>query len=68
MMDTYARNNPKYITAGRQVVLKAMCEAPILVSKQAARLIEVIFYRCMAKDYACMMAEGTLDVYPGRPF
>lgn len=41
---------PTYKTVARQVVLKAMCETPVLVCTQAAALTKVDPYEDGAKD------------------
>lgn len=43
-----------------------MCEVPVLVSRQAVDLIEVITYENVAANHACMKFEGTVDIYPGN--
>lgn len=45
-----------------------MCEKLLLVSTQAADLIEVIFLDNVARNYACMTDKSTMDFYSGRPF
>lgn len=40
LLGTTTSGEPKYITAGRKVVLKAMCETSVVVATQAAGLIE----------------------------
>lgn len=42
----------KNITVAQQVVLKEMCETPVLLSTQAAGLIEVILYQKVANCHA----------------
>lgn len=39
------QSDPTSIPAARQVVLKAMCEMPVLVCSQAAGLIEIILHK-----------------------
>lgn len=58
----------KYITVTRQVALKEIHETLVLVSTQAAGLIEIIPHENVAKTHACVTAKGIVDVYPGRPF
>lgn len=52
LLVTTAECEPKNITVARQVDLKAMCETPVLVSIQAAGVIEVNPVADIAKNHA----------------
>lgn len=43
------RGTPKSITAARQIVLRVMCDTPVIVRTQATGLIEVAPYVDVAK-------------------
>lgn len=45
-----------------------MCKITVLVSKQVDKLIEVIPYDHIPKNYACMTTKVIMDVYTGRTF
>lgn len=63
-----SRGEPKYITVVGQVVLKVMCEIPVLFSTKSVGLIEIISHPNVAKDHGCMTTKGIMDGYPARPF
>lgn len=52
----------KYITAARQVALKAIYETPVLVSTNAVAPVEEIPHEKVAESHACMMAKEIMDV------
>lgn len=58
----------KYIAVARQVVLKAMCETPVLVSIQATALVYVRPIKTCPKKYACMTAKGIVNAYTSGLF
>lgn len=67
-MVTTVRCKPRSITAARQVVLKAMCEMPDLVSTQVADLTELITLEYVAKLHACMTGKDIIHIYPRHLF
>lgn len=68
MLVTHTERDPKLATAGRQVALELMYETPVLVSAQAAGLIEVVSHEKVYKTSPCMTAKSIMDVYRGSPF
>lgn len=61
------RDEPIYITAAIQVVMKAIRETSVLVSTQAVGLIKRAPHEKVVKIYACMTATRIVGVYPGPP-
>lgn len=59
-------NEPRCITAARQVVLKAICETSVLVSTQALGLLQVATRKNVDKTPVCTTARGIMGVYPRR--
>lgn len=54
LLVTTTESDPKQITVARWVVLKTKCETSVLVSTQAAGLIEVVIHESAAKIHAYM--------------
>lgn len=61
-------SDPKYIKISRQVVLKMMCEAPLLICTQAPGLIVIVLCEKEVKNHASTMAKGIMNVYLCQPF
>lgn len=57
---------PKQITVSWLVVLKALCETPVLTSTQAVRQVEVVQDDSMAEHYAYMTAKRNMNTHPGH--
>lgn len=68
LLVTPIRCDSKYITVARQVVLKVLCETPVLISTQVAGVREAIPQENVNKNHACMTAKGFMDINPGRLF
>lgn len=66
MMPT--RCSHRNITAARRVVLKAMCQTPVLISIQLAGLIEMILYERVVRVHAFVGAKDVLDMKLGPHF
>lgn len=67
-LETTFRCEPKSITVARQVVLKAMCYTPVLVATKVTGIAEVSPHANEARNYACKIVKGIIDVLPGRDF
>lgn len=51
-----ASNKPRYISVVRKISLNALCETPVLVSAQAAGLIQVVLHQNVAKTmHTCQL-------------
>lgn len=69
LLVTASGGEPKYITVVRQVVLRAVCETPVIVSTQVACILEVILHRSVANNHLRKMAKGIMYIYrPPSPF
>lgn len=62
------RCEPKYITIAQQNILNARCKPPVLVSAQAADLVQVAPHKNLVKMYVFMTARKFIDVYEDHPF
>lgn len=58
----------KNITVSRQVVLKAMSETSVLVSRKKVGVVEAVLHENVARGHACMMAKRVVEVYVWCPF
>lgn len=65
LLVTPTESKQRPITAAQQVVLKAIGKTSVLVSAQAADLVEVLSYNTVAQNRACMKRKRIMDVYPG---
>lgn len=68
MLVMFIQRERRIVTEGHQIVLKAMCETPMLVSRQVAGLKEVLSHENVAETHACMTTKEIMNVYPGHQF
>lgn len=58
----------KNIIVAERWVLSLICETSAIVSSEAASVNKVVLYWNVGQSYACMMAKGSMDVWPGHSF
>lgn len=65
---TPAWGDHKNIAVSGQIVLKAMCETPVLVFTKSVSIIEANICQNVARNPTCLRAKGIMSVYQCCPF